>query len=525
MWAHLEHRRAIATGDVNFSAPSRHAGSALSFQMADWNLLESWFNSGTKGGRLDGLVDELHVDSQSDFSHWLAQVDEVQSDVRRPTIIYDGIGARFAAVKKWSPSYLSRHVLSSVNVLMSDHTLFSYVDGQMADEAQPAIDRCLRARSNIDITCSQPLQQATPCRPKLRCARPPEPKRTQMSMREFWARASSTSGSLKDGTREREEHLYGTHRLDYDFEQELIRRDLRGLRTWMVPSGAANPRFHLWFGTNVTKQDHFDQVHNLYTVLYGLKRVWLSPPSQLQRFHQFPRVHGCKRHSMVEFDADPQVAQEGLTYRFTELRDGAVASVVVDLLPGETLYIPPWWIHRVESHGEGVAVSAWWSAIEQTVVDELRAVSMAVAGFEPVLSASAAATPEERFGGVPVSVVAVVAALFDHINHITTSGALRALITQRYEPFYGFAPLENKYHYTNICAKGEVVLETLATTATVNKFAQWREQARDILSRVADESVRSQLAQDEAELLVGASLGVAEIQPFLVGCYGHLVVD
>lgn len=32
-----------------------------------------------------------------------------------------------------------------------------------------------------------------------------------------------------------------------------------------------------------------------------------------------------------------------------------------------------------------------------------------------------------------------------------------------------------------------------------------------------------QIAQDEAELLVGSALGVVEIQPFFMGCYGHLL--
>lgn len=89
-----------------------------------------------------------------------------------------------------------------------------------------------------------------------------------------------------------------------------------------------------------------------------MKRVFLAPPSELSNLHQFPRVHGCKRHSMVHFDTNGS-AQDGVTYDFKWLRSGPVSTMVVDVLPGDTLYIPPWWIHRVESHADGVAVSVW----------------------------------------------------------------------------------------------------------------------------------------------------------------------
>ena len=35
--------------------------------------------------------------------------------------------------------------------------------------------------------------------------------------------------------------------------------------------------------------------------------------------------------------------------------------------------------------------------------------------------------------------------------------------------------------------------------------------------------MNKQIAQDEAELLVGSALGVTEIQPFFTGCYHHLL--
>ena len=309
----------------------------------------------------------------------------------------------------------------------------------------------------------------------------------------------------------------------------------------MAPPGT-EARYHLWFGNNVTKQSHFDQSHNIYTVLHGMKRVFISPPTQLRRMHQFPRVHGCKRHSMVSYDAN-DTAQGGWTFQFDSgLTAGLVGAAFVDLLPGQSLYIPPWWIHRVESYADGVAVSVWWPAAEEkALIDELRAVSTAVAEFEPVPalpppSEMAAAgvrkgvralldqrLSQRKVAGAPLSLGAVVAGLREHLTATVGTGAIRALMVERYVPFYGEAALGTRYRYEELCDAAEATLSIEVPAAAREKLARWRRNATAILQRVVDPSIRQQVAQDEAELVIGAALGVAEVQPFLMGCFGRLL--
>ena len=59
------------------------------------------------------------------------------------------------------------------------------------------------------------------------CALPPELSVYRMTMRQFWESAAHYNSS---GSNTSERFLYGTHGIEGDFETELIRRDLRGLR-------------------------------------------------------------------------------------------------------------------------------------------------------------------------------------------------------------------------------------------------------------------------------------------------------
>jgi len=97
----------------------------------------------------------------------------------------------------------------------------------------------------------------------------------------------------------------------------------------------------LWMShPNVTAHAHYDRSHNFLTQLIGRKRVLLYPPRQHAYLYPFPHTHVSYHQSQVDFN-DPDV----LTFP-DFARAGAVEAV---LEPGDTLYIPPFWWHRIEA--------------------------------------------------------------------------------------------------------------------------------------------------------------------------------
>ena len=105
--------------------------------------------------------------------------------------------------------------------------------GEMADQARPAIERCLEEKAlhvprGIQKCSADKIQHGAACNANgLRCALPPELSVHRMTMRHFWDATAHYNNSSSDTS---EKLLYGTHRIEGDFETDLIRRDLRGLR-------------------------------------------------------------------------------------------------------------------------------------------------------------------------------------------------------------------------------------------------------------------------------------------------------
>lgn len=84
--------------------------------------------------------------------------------------------------------------------------------------------------------------------------------------------------------------------------------------------------------------------HNLYVQLAGRKRFVITPPSQHWRLHYYPRLHPLTRKSQVDFD-QPNFAR---TPRYA-----ATQSLEAVLGPGDLLYMPPYWTHKVGRDGFG----------------------------------------------------------------------------------------------------------------------------------------------------------------------------
>jgi hypothetical protein len=113
----------------------------------------------------------------------------------------------------------------------------------------------------------------------------------------------------------------------------------------------------IWIGNAVTVQTHYDFYSNIACVLAGRRRFTLFPPEQLPNLYPGPMditLAGVPV-SMVRLEAPDYV-------RYPRFRLALEHLHVVELGPGDVLFIPYAWWHRVESLAAfNVLVNYWWN--------------------------------------------------------------------------------------------------------------------------------------------------------------------
>lgn len=150
---------------------------------------------------------------------------------------------------------------------------------------------------------------------------------------------------------------------------------------------------NLWIGRSQSISSmHHDLYENLYTVVSGIKRLYLHPPTSLYYLKQqsyckgkFTPTAECKDidaaslqaiddHSgwkVVMDDAPDSIPWFSPTTQFSHFNaasDNAALSkangLYVEVSPGDVLYLPAMWYHTVaqvdDSEGRCIAVNHWW---------------------------------------------------------------------------------------------------------------------------------------------------------------------
>ena len=99
---------------------------------------------------------------------------------------------------------------------------------------------------------------------------------------------------------------------------------------------SGTPNSAVWMGARrVVAQSHYDIQHNIFAQLRGEKTFVVAPPSEALAYRLFPEAHVRSRQSQLE--ALPTTA--------APLREA-------HLRPGDVLYLPPLWLHRVTAGAE-----------------------------------------------------------------------------------------------------------------------------------------------------------------------------
>ncbi|GBG25795.1 JmjC domain-containing protein 1 [Hondaea fermentalgiana] len=113
-------------------------------------------------------------------------------------------------------------------------------------------------------------------------------------------------------------------------------------RRWMQ-------RGSLWMGNGVSgTASHSDCCDNIVAMIAGTKRFTIAPPSDFQLLK--PRCVGRNKGLCYGDPADPNAPGVSSSH---------YNKMIVDIKPGELLYLPAGWFHHVQNMGSSVMVNYW----------------------------------------------------------------------------------------------------------------------------------------------------------------------
>jgi len=154
---------------------------------------------------------------------------------------------------------------------------------------------------------------------------------------------------------------------------------------------------HLWIGKEgIISGTHYDAHHNVHVQIVGHKRFLLIDTKEWNKLLLFPYTHPHSRHSMLEL--------RPLRKAFRGILPHQIPMYIVDLNPGDVLYIPPHWFHRVlpvadnssrilASDQLSISVNGWAVSTEAIFAGALRKVALPTIfgdkDAEPIVKAAA----------------------------------------------------------------------------------------------------------------------------------------
>lgn len=116
----------------------------------------------------------------------------------------------------------------------------------------------------------------------------------------------------------------------------------------------------LWLShPGVVAQTHFDTQHNFFAQVMGRKKMLIF--EQYSELYPYPNIHRRYRQSQIHLEnatlANLSSTSDGRTMAERFPKSKRLDAMEVSLLPGDLLYIPPYWSHRVESETLSMSIS------------------------------------------------------------------------------------------------------------------------------------------------------------------------
>jgi hypothetical protein len=160
-------------------------------------------------------------------------------------------------------------------------------------------------------------------------------------------------------------------------DETMLRKALLGGKA-SPPSRDATQQFVWLGGSTVATPTHFDDSHNVYVQLAGVKRFYLFPPWRHRDLAVYPVSHPHDRQSQVKWSPDlagAALEQERREFRhlWAQVVEGGSQGGVLcaTLQPGDALWLPAGWFHYVEALTPSASLNTWTPAAASVLLGEL----------------------------------------------------------------------------------------------------------------------------------------------------------
>ena len=281
----------------------------------------------------------------------------------------------------------------------------------------------------------------------------------------------------------------------------------------------------LWMGgpRGITTQSHYDEPHNMFVQLLGSKTFTLIPPCAMDGLYLYPDLHQRARKVQVPLNkistlqeligfSFPLFQKYILGGRSTDSVDPYLSHVTVR--PGDILYLPPFWMHRVSVASSGGAASA--NIFVPSRVTELknRLMQSPLPFQQKWIRSSMSPTVVHRW-----------LSLIMKRLHLS----LRVMSQRLLHVRYVHMQLHSKYTYhwnerAKQCVRndGELISLTTTTMEQTDNLFPWANHVSkfETIASQIDPAVLWQMMQSYVELLMYNIMegGIDELKSFLTGC-------
>ena len=343
--------------------------------------------------------------------------------LNEPVIVENSPAANWTAHGRWDPDFISTYPASFKSVHVSNNSHFVY---------------------------SRPEDTPFPwanTRDKF-----PSYATTTMAASDFFEICHTAAGS------ERRFAYYSGQAIFEDSPDFLT--DVTPYRQFVIESALVGmndfAQANVWLGcAGVTAQLHYDSSYNFYTQIFGQKMFILFPPGYADCVDLEPVAHPSYRQSQM-MDLATLTSSQLNSLQECGARRGLGAPKHVTLQPGQTLFLPAFWLHYVRACTTSISVNVWTNSHSLGVADEL---------MRHPVPVELSWTIDQFFGGFVAYVGCVDTAAFAtkrnctqlrDISRMVNSGShpISRIYLQRWRPLFAglFEPGSDQIVNTSFCA-------------------------------------------------------------------------
>lgn len=126
-----------------------------------------------------------------------------------------------------------------------------------------------------------------------------------------------------------------------EFPKYVDLKTIEEINLWVGPGGNTSPL-------------HYDQAHNFFIQLYGVKSFWLAHPNEFYNLYPNSFLSKAQHMSKVNLNT-PDINRYPKVLKAKFMR--------INLQAGEMLFLPSYWWHQVYSVNTTVSINIWSSIL------------------------------------------------------------------------------------------------------------------------------------------------------------------